>query len=60
MSTEAAVKYLKYLKDFQQNDWFLAMAQITSRLEVAMTFRMLSAMEEASMRFSSDRVALAA
>ena len=26
MSTEAAVKYLKYLKDFQQNDWFLAMA----------------------------------
>jgi len=26
MSTEAAIKYLKYLKDFQQNDWFLAMA----------------------------------
>ncbi|NGZ09879.1 MAG: lytic transglycosylase [Nitrospira sp. LK70] len=26
MSTEAAVKYLKYLKDFQDNDWFLAMA----------------------------------
>lgn len=26
MSTEAAVKYLRYLKDFQQNDWFLAMA----------------------------------
>ena len=26
MSTEAAVKYLKYLKDFQQNDWFIAMA----------------------------------
>ena len=26
MSTEAAVKYLKYLKDFQQNDWFMAMA----------------------------------
>jgi hypothetical protein len=26
MSTEAAVKYLKYLKEFQQNDWFLAMA----------------------------------
>ncbi len=26
MSTEAAVKYLKYLKDYQQNDWFLAMA----------------------------------
>jgi hypothetical protein len=26
ISTEAAVKYLKYLKEFQQNDWFLAMA----------------------------------
>jgi membrane-bound lytic murein transglycosylase D len=26
MSTEAAVKYLKYLKDFEDNDWFLAMA----------------------------------
>jgi hypothetical protein len=26
MSTEAAVKYLKYLKDYQNNDWFLAMA----------------------------------
>ena len=26
MSTEAAVKYLKYLKEYQQNDWFLAMA----------------------------------
>src|SRR5580765_6135819 len=26
MSTEAAVKYLKYLKDFQENDWFIAMA----------------------------------
>jgi hypothetical protein len=26
MSTEAAVKYLRYLKDYQQNDWFLAMA----------------------------------
>src|SRR5687767_12879197 len=26
MSTEAAVKYLKYLKDFKENDWFLAMA----------------------------------
>jgi membrane-bound lytic murein transglycosylase D len=26
MSTDAAVKYLKYLKDFQQNDWFMAMA----------------------------------
>jgi membrane-bound lytic murein transglycosylase D len=26
MSTEAAVKYLKYLKEFQDNDWFLAMA----------------------------------
>ena len=26
MSTEAAVKYLKYLKDFQGNDWFMAMA----------------------------------
>ncbi|MBH0205550.1 MAG: lytic transglycosylase domain-containing protein [Nitrospira sp.] len=26
MSTEAAVKYLQYLKDFRQNDWFLAMA----------------------------------
>lgn len=26
MSTEAAVKYLKYLKDYQDNDWFLAMA----------------------------------
>ncbi|HEY7130520.1 MAG TPA: lytic transglycosylase domain-containing protein [Nitrospira sp.] len=26
MSTEAAVKYLKYLKDFQSNDWFMAMA----------------------------------
>lgn len=26
MSTEAAVKYLQYLKDLRQNDWFLAMA----------------------------------
>src|SRR2546425_3296388 len=26
MSTEAAVKYLRYLKDFKQNDWFMAMA----------------------------------
>ncbi|NJN69726.1 MAG: lytic transglycosylase domain-containing protein [Nitrospira sp.] len=26
MSTEAAVKYLKYLKQYQDNDWFLAMA----------------------------------
>ena len=26
MSTEAAVKYLRYLKDFKENDWFLAMA----------------------------------
>jgi membrane-bound lytic murein transglycosylase D len=26
MSTEAAVKYLKYLNEYQQNDWFLAMA----------------------------------
>ncbi len=26
MSTEAAVKYLKYLKDFRENDWFIAMA----------------------------------
>lgn len=26
MSTEAAVKYLKYLNGYQQNDWFLAMA----------------------------------
>lgn len=26
MSTEAAVKYLKYLKDLQRDDWFLAMA----------------------------------
>lgn len=26
MSTEAAIKYLKYLKEFQENDWFLAMA----------------------------------
>jgi hypothetical protein len=26
MSTEAAVKYLKYLKDFRENDWFMAMA----------------------------------
>ncbi|BCA55638.1 conserved exported protein of unknown function [Nitrospira sp. KM1] len=26
MSTEAAVKYLRYLKEYQQNDWFLAMA----------------------------------
>jgi hypothetical protein len=26
MSTEAAIKYLRYLKDFQQGDWFLAMA----------------------------------
>ena len=26
MSTEAAVKYLQYLKDFQGNDWFMAMA----------------------------------
>ncbi len=26
MSTEAAIKYLKYLRDFQNGDWFLAMA----------------------------------
>jgi len=26
MSTEAAVKYLRYLKDFKENDWFMAMA----------------------------------
>lgn len=26
MSTEAAVKYLKYLNEYQQNDWFLAIA----------------------------------
>lgn len=26
LSTEAAVKYLSYLKDLYQNDWFLAMA----------------------------------
>ncbi len=26
MSTEAAVKYLQYLKGYQNNDWFLAMA----------------------------------
>ncbi|GIW55841.1 MAG: hypothetical protein KatS3mg082_2245 [Nitrospiraceae bacterium] len=26
MSTEAAIKYLRHLKDFQQGDWFLAMA----------------------------------
>jgi membrane-bound lytic murein transglycosylase D len=26
MSTEAAVKYLRYLKEYQNNDWFLAMA----------------------------------
>lgn len=26
MSTEAAIKYLRYLRDFQQGDWFLAMA----------------------------------
>jgi membrane-bound lytic murein transglycosylase D len=26
MSTEAAIKYLRYLKDFQHGDWFLAMA----------------------------------
>ncbi|WHZ23455.1 MAG: Membrane-bound lytic murein transglycosylase D [Nitrospira sp.] len=26
MSTEAAIKYLRYLKDLQQGDWFLAMA----------------------------------
>lgn len=26
MSTEAAIKYLRFLKDFQQGDWFLAMA----------------------------------
>ena len=26
MSTEAAVKYLRYLKEFKQNDWFMAMA----------------------------------
>jgi hypothetical protein len=26
MSTEAAVKYLRYLKEFKENDWFLAMA----------------------------------
>src|SRR5262245_21802495 len=26
MSTEAALKYLKYLKDFKENDWFMAMA----------------------------------
>lgn len=26
MSTEAAIKYLRYLREFQQGDWFLAMA----------------------------------
>ncbi len=26
MSTEAAVKYLRHLKEYQNNDWFLAMA----------------------------------
>jgi membrane-bound lytic murein transglycosylase D len=26
MSTEAAVKYLRYLKEFKENDWFMAMA----------------------------------
>jgi hypothetical protein len=26
MSTEAAIKYLRHLKDFQHGDWFLAMA----------------------------------
>jgi len=26
MSTEAAVKYLRFLKDFKENDWFMAMA----------------------------------
>lgn len=26
MSTEAAIKYLRYLRDLQQGDWFLAMA----------------------------------
>ncbi len=26
MSTEAAIKYLRHLKDFQRGDWFLAMA----------------------------------
>ncbi len=26
MSTEAAIKYLKYLREFQNGDWFLAMA----------------------------------
>lgn len=26
LSTEAAVKYLKYLKEYRDNDWFLAMA----------------------------------
>ena len=26
MSTEAAIKYLRYLKDFHHGDWFLAMA----------------------------------
>ena len=26
MSTDAAVKYLRHLRDFQQGDWFLAMA----------------------------------
>lgn len=26
MSTEAAVKYLKYLNEYQRNDWFLAIA----------------------------------
>lgn len=26
MSTEAAVKYLRYLKEFRENDWFMAMA----------------------------------
>jgi len=26
MSTEAAIKYLRYLRDYQQGDWFVAMA----------------------------------
>ena len=26
MSTEAAIKYLRYLREYQQGDWFLAMA----------------------------------
>ncbi len=30
MSTEAAIKYLRYLREFQQGDWFLAMASYTA------------------------------